>query len=101
MATKIQAGSIDLMTTLSPALPGRNKNITHVSFPDPFPQGTRVVVMPMALACDGLQCIEIQIDDVTSSGFKMRVNDPTNQDCKCRFRATVGWLAYEDQTAEH
>lgn len=102
MASKFQAGSIDLMTTLTPAVPGREESgVTHVRFPDPFPQGTKVVVMPMALACEGLQCIEIHIDDVTSSGFKMKVKDPTMTNCKCRFKATVGWLAYEDQPLNH
>ncbi|MGW3955241.1 hypothetical protein ACWEKM_30865 [Streptomyces sp. NPDC004752] len=93
----IQTGKIDLNSTNAVETTGGNTStFTQVTFPAPFPPGSQVVVLPLTQTFNGPETPGIRIHDVTTTGFKIRLNEvyagATKSD-GTHTTETIGWLA--------
>lgn len=99
----MQAGVVSLSSSVAPAVtPKDTGSFTSVTFPKPFPAGSQVVVVPMVQTFNGPDTPGVRIDDVTITGFKIRINELVTTDGK-GYQAlsdgkhdpeTIGWLAF-------
>lgn len=100
----IQAGTIQLKTDYPSATKnGDISTFTEVNFPTPFPQGSKVVVIPMVETFNGSDSPGLRIADVTTTGFKIRMNELVfNQGGKkvisdgAHYTETIGWMAFSN-----
>jgi len=53
----------------------RTDGFMTIEFPEPFPEGAKVVVIPMVQTFGGCNTPGIRIADVTPKGFKMWANE--------------------------
>ena len=79
---------------------GDTSTFTRVDFPEPFPEGAKVIVIPMVQTFDGADTPGIRIADVSNTGFKIRMNEIVDQgrlahDYEGRHGPeTIGWVAF-------
>ncbi|MEU1388104.1 MULTISPECIES: hypothetical protein [unclassified Nonomuraea] len=93
----IQTGVLDLDSTHPVATTGGDTStFTQVTFPTPFPAGSRVIVIPFVQTFNGPETPGLRIADVTPHGFRIRINEilagATKSD-GLHARETIGWLA--------
>lgn len=94
----IQTGSLTLSSSHPVATrSGDTSTFTQVAFPTPFPQGTRVIVVPFVQTFNGSDTPGLRIADVTTTGFKIRINEihaagKVTSD-GTHTSETVGWIA--------
>lgn len=76
MSFMMQAGSVKIASPGDPVTNEKNtKSFTRVDFPTPFPQGTKVIVIPMVQTFNGVDSPGLRITDVDHKGFKIRMNE--------------------------
>lgn len=98
----LQTGSVNLNSPGSPETSGGDtSSFTDVSFPTPFPAGSEVVVVPMVQTFNGPDTPGVRIADVTTAGFKIRMNelvvhDPNVHAISDGGHTTekIGWVAF-------
>ena len=100
-ATTIQAGSVNLGSPGPVVTSGGNTSaFTMVNFPTPFPEGSKVVVIPMVQTFNGADTPGVRIADVTTTGFKFRMNElvadggGTPLSDGGHTTETIGWVAF-------
>lgn len=99
-AVTIQAGSINLSSP-GPVITGNNDTSTFrlVTFPTPFPDGSNVTVFPMVQTFRGADTPGIRIADVTTTGFRLRMNELVRGGPRQALSdgehttETIGWIA--------
>jgi hypothetical protein len=76
----------------------RHRNTWHkVTFSVPFPQGKKVVVIPMTQTYFGNNTPGLRLQNVTNSGFEIRFDELVglgNLSDGYHVQETVGWVAY-------
>ena len=84
---------------------GKTDDFIQVDFPDPFPEGSEVIVIPMVQTFGGCNTPGVRIADVTSRGFKMWPNETVVakegknialSDGNHK-RETVAWVAFAEE----
>ncbi|MFP3991074.1 hypothetical protein U9R90_27110 [Streptomyces sp. E11-3] len=94
----IQTGSLELDSRSDTELKGGNtSSFTQVTFPTPFPAGSKVNVIPMVQTFNGQETPGIRIAEVTPQGFLIRFNELVGggkalSDGR-HITETVGWIA--------
>lgn len=99
-AVTIQAGSINLSSP-GPVVTGNGDTsmFTVVNFPTPFPEGSDVIVLPVVQTFNGADTPGIRIADVTTTGFKFRMNELVRGTPRQALSdgghttETIGWIA--------
>ena len=99
---QIQTGSIDLSSSNSSATVDRDTStFKEVSFPEPFPTGSTVIVVPMVQTFNGSDTPGLRLGDVTTTGFKIRMNElVVSKDGKealsdgIHLQERIGWVAF-------
>ena len=99
-ASIIQAGIINLSSPC-PVVTA-NKDTTRfkeVFFPEPFPEGSDVIVIPMVQTFNGADTPGVRITNVTTKGFQFRMNELLRggprqalSDGK-HTKESIGWMA--------
>jgi len=101
MAMALQTGLISLKSRASSELAqGNTHTFTQVTFPAPFPEGSKVVVVPFVQTFHGPDTPGLRIADVTHTGFKIRMNElvanggqqALSNGVHCA--EDVGWIAF-------
>jgi hypothetical protein len=101
MATGLQTGLIALKSPASSAVhPNHTETFSDVTFPAPFPPGSKVVVIPFVQTFRGADTPGLRIADVTPTGFKIRMNElvvhggheALSNGIHCT--EEVGWMAF-------
>jgi hypothetical protein len=95
----IQTGTLQLDSTNPSATdPTDTSTFTQVTFPTPFPDGADVIVVPFVQTFNGADTPGLRIVDVTTTGFKIRINEtvvmggvPLSDGT--HNTETVGWIA--------
>lgn len=95
----IQTGVFNLDSTHPTAVAsGNTSTFTEVHFPTPFPRNAKVVVIPMVQTFNGRDTPGLRIADVTSSGFKIRMNEIVSNTGALsdgtHVAETIGWVAF-------
>lgn len=95
----VQAGSIDLDSSGENATESNDlSGFTQVIFPTPFPEGTKVIVIPMVQTFNGPETPGIRLAEVTNTGFKIRMNEliayNKSLSAASHHTETIGWVAY-------
>lgn len=75
MSTMMQTGIFPLRSDNPSDITCSTRTFTQVNFLTPFPEGARVVVIPMVQTYNGEQTPGIRIAEVTRTGFKIRINE--------------------------
>ncbi|MFJ4771033.1 hypothetical protein ACIP88_18290 [Streptomyces uncialis] len=94
----IQTGKLQLNSTRPVAVTGGDTStFTQVTFPTPFPAGSTVIVTPFVQTFNGPETPGLRIADVTTSGFKIRINElhaagKVTSD-GTHAEETIGWIA--------
>lgn len=78
---------------------GKTSKFTQVNFPTPFPDGSSVIVIPMVQTFNGQDTPGVRIARVTTSGFKIRMNELVASGGKLiangnHNKETIGWVAF-------
>lgn len=95
-----QTGVLSLNSTHSSATdPEDTSTFSSVDFPAPFPAGSKIIVIPMVQTFNGPDTPGIRITDVTTTGFKIRLNELVDQlhsaiSDGVHYAETIGWVAY-------
>ena len=100
----IQAGTIELSSDYPSEINNRDTStFTQVYFPTPFPEGSRVVVIPMVETFNGSDTPGLRIADVTTTGFKIRMNELVAfkggkqvLSDGAHGSETIGWIAFSN-----
>ena len=99
----IQAGSLTLNSPGPPNTAGGSNNtgFQPVTFPTPFPAGSKVIVIPMVQTFKGPDTPGVRIQDVNLNGFRIRMNEivvhnPNVQALSdgSHVNETIGWVAF-------
>jgi len=95
----MQTGSINLDSPGPNATQGNDTSgFTQVNFPTPFPEGTTVIVIPMVQTFNGPETPGVRLAEVTTTGFKIRMNELIGKGESLSGNAhvteTIGWVAY-------
>ena len=102
MLTTLQTGLIALKSsTASATKPGNTETFSQITFPAPFQEGAKVVVIPFVQTFNGPDTPGVRISDVTPTGFKIRMNElvalggeqPLSNGIHCAEQ--IGWIAFE------
>lgn len=95
----MQTGSIVLDSPGPPVVSAAGASgFTTVTFPTPFPNSSKVIVIPMVQTFNGIDTPGVRIADVTVTGFKIRMNELVGNagsalsDGK-HIKETIGWIA--------
>ncbi|MFJ2153979.1 hypothetical protein ACIOHB_35125 [Streptomyces microflavus] len=76
---------------------GNTSTITQVTFPSPFPAGTKVIVLPLTQTFNGPETPGIRVHQVTERGFMIRLNEvnvnPSVKSDGKHMAEEIGWLA--------
>ena len=98
-----QVGKIEI-ESLGPSVTIEDlRYFTTVNFPNPFPEGATVIVIPMVQTFRGADTPGVRIGEVTNTGFKIRMNElviSNNRGGKEALSGgghtteTIGWVAY-------
>ena len=99
---QIQTGSIELdSSSPSATSDGDTSTFTEVTFSIPFPTGSTVIVVPMVQTFRGSDTPGLRLADVTTTGFKIRINElVVSKGGKealsdgIHLRETIGWVAF-------
>lgn len=104
MTVNLQTGVINLGSAKGVALaPNDTSTFTQVTFPKPFPDGSKVLVVPMTQTFHGPNTPGLRIAEVTNTGFKIRMNELVgDSDGKTHTALadglhdpeTIGWAAF-------
>ncbi|MEU3568443.1 hypothetical protein AB0E96_08450 [Kitasatospora sp. NPDC036755] len=94
----IQTGKLQLSSSSATELTGgATSTFTQVTFPSPFPDTATVVVVPFVQTFNGPDTPGLRIADVTSTGFKIRMNELVGSGRALsdgpHTSETVGWIA--------
>lgn len=95
----IQTGRLQLNSTSGSEVTGGNiSTFTQVTFPSPFPTNAAVIVVPFVQTFNGPDTPGLRIADVTTTGFKIRMNELVGSGGKAlsdggHTSETVGWIA--------
>jgi hypothetical protein len=101
MAMALQTGIISLNSRKPSELQACNtETFTQVTFPSPFPEGAKVVVIPFVQTFNGPDTPGLRIADVSPTGFKVRMNElvahggqhAISNGVHCA--ETIGWIAF-------
>jgi hypothetical protein len=101
MATAFQTGVISLNSRApSEQQVCNTETFTQVTFPSPFAEGAKVVVVPFVQTFNGPDTPGLRIANVTPTGFKIRMNElvanggqqALSNGVHCA--ETVGWIAF-------
>ena len=98
-AVTIQAGSIRLSSPGPVVTTTSTSTFTTVNFPTPFPEGSDVIVLPVVQTFNGPDTPGIRIADVTTTGFKFRMNELVRGGPRQALSdgqhttETIGWIA--------
>lgn len=99
----IQTGVFSLDSRQPSAIKsGDTSTFTQIDFPTPFPEGSQVVVVPMEQTFNGPDTVGLRIADVTTTGFKIRMNElvacadgrTTALSDGTHGTETIGWIAF-------
>ncbi|MFE0755239.1 hypothetical protein ACFW16_14880 [Inquilinus sp. NPDC058860] len=95
---KSQTGIVQLNGPGSPVTKGGDLGaFTSVTFPKPYPAGSKVIVIPMVQTFNGPDTPGIRIADVTPEGFKIRINELVQSATPLsdgnHTTETIAWLA--------
>ncbi len=101
MSTMIQAGMFDLGGPGPPETEfGDLSRFHRVTFPTPFPPGSRVIVIPMVQTFNGPDSPAVRIGAVDETGFCFRINEIVVHDPNAHALSdghhlveTIGWVA--------
>ena len=97
----IETGTLLLSESeASETVSGDTSTFHDVTFPTPFPEGSKVVVLAQTQTFNGRDTPGIRLADINETGFKIRFNElvgmgqplsdgPHNEE-------TVGWVAYSE-----
>ncbi|WP_293095949.1 hypothetical protein [Moorena sp. SIOASIH] len=96
----IQAGIINLSSPCPVVTANKDTSrFKEVLFAEPFPEGSDVIVIPMVQTFNGADTPGVRITDVTTKGFKFRMNELVRggprqalSDGK-HTKETIGWMA--------
>ncbi|MEU3601896.1 hypothetical protein ABZ714_24710 [Streptomyces sp. NPDC006798] len=94
----IQTGKLQLNSTSATEVTGGvTTTFTQVTFPSPFPSNAAVVVIPFVQTFNGPDTPGLRIADVTSTGFKIRMNELVGTGRALsdgpHTSETIGWIA--------
>ena len=96
----VQTGVLLLNSTNPSETTGRDTStFTRVTFPTPFPRGSRVIVTANVQTFNGPQTPGLRISDVTEAGFLIRLNElvvngsPSALSDGLHAEETIGWIA--------
>lgn len=99
-----QTGIVELSSPGASAVRSKDtSSFTSVKFPKPFPDGSKVIVVPMTQTFNGPDTPGIRISHVTTTGFMIRLNELVGSpDGKENQRLsdgtheneTIGWAAF-------
>ena len=95
----IQTGSVQLSSPGSPVTTGGDTtNFETVIFPTPFPDNSNIIVIPMVQTFNGQDTPGVRIADVTTTGFKFRMNELVAGGQALsdggHITETIGWVAF-------
>ncbi|MGX2993799.1 hypothetical protein JNUCC64_05790 [Streptomyces sp. JNUCC 64] len=94
----IQTGKLQLSSTSASELRGGDTStFVQVTFPSPFPDNAAVIVVPFVQTFNGPDTPGLRVDDVTTTGFKIRLNELVGggkpRSDGPHTSETVGWIA--------
>ena len=95
----IQNGSVQLRSPGPPVTTGGDtSNFETVTFPTPFPDNSNVIVFAQTQTFNGQDTPGIRIADVTTAGFKIRMNELVAAGQALsdggHITETIGWVAF-------
>lgn len=96
-ANKMITGVLQLDSQDPPASGGDTSTFTQVTFPQAYPDGSTVIVIPMVQTFNGGQTPGLRLADVTTTGFKIRINELKGKNYESdgkHTEETIGWVAY-------
>lgn len=98
----IQTGVVSLGPQAAAAVkPKDDSSFASVTFPKPFPESSQVIVFPRTQTFNGPDTPGVRIDEVTTKGFKIRLNGliklvgDQHQSLSSgnHIAETIGWIA--------